>query len=114
MKYAFLIYANEGDNDESPEMMGRWADFTQRAHESGALSAGEALYPIAMAQTVRVRNGQPSITDGPFAETREQLGGFYVLECADLDAAIEWAKRIPSVDWGSIEIRPVMDFSQEM
>jgi hypothetical protein len=78
--------------------------------EAGVLVGGEALEPISAATTVRVRGGERMITDGPFAETKEQLGGFYLVDCADLDEAIEWAARIPSGEFGSIEVRPIMSF----
>jgi hypothetical protein len=85
---------------------------TQEMQEKGVLVAGEGLYPTPTATTVRVRDGERSVTDGPFAETKEQLGGFYVLDCKDLDEAIEWAAKIPGAQFGSIEIRPVMVFDE--
>ena len=76
------------------------------------LVAGDGLYPTATATTVRVRDGERTVTDGPFAETKEQLGGFYVLDVKDLDEAIEWAAKIPGAQFGSIEIRPVMVYDE--
>lgn len=111
MKYAILLYADESLNDESPEMMERWNTFTEDTQVQGVFSAGEALWPVGQATTVRVRNGSTATTDGPFAETKEQLGGFYILDLPDLDAAIEWAKKVPLIGWGAVEIRPVVDFS---
>jgi len=111
MKYAFLLYDNEAGSDESEEMMARWFAVDGETHAAGVNQGGEALNPIATAKTVRVRGGAPEITDGPFAETKEQLGGFYILELPDLDAAIEWAKKFPNVETGCVEIRPVIDFS---
>jgi hypothetical protein len=71
---------------------------------------GEGLQPSATATTVRVRDGERMLTDGPFAETREQLGGYYLLDCPDLDAAIGWAAKIPGASSGAVEVRPVMDY----
>ena len=82
--------------------------FTEDIAASGVLRAGDALEPVAMATTVRVRGGEAVVTDGPFAETKEQLGGYYLVEADDLDAAIEIAARIPGALYGSIEIRPIM------
>jgi hypothetical protein len=117
MKYAFTIYGEEGQLDNaSPEEMQAvsqaYAALTQEMEQKGALVAGEGLYPSATATTVRVRDGERNVTDGPFAETKETLGGFYVLECKDLDDAIEWAEKIPGAQRGSIEIRPVMVFDE--
>jgi hypothetical protein len=111
MKYAFLLYDNEAGSDESEEMMARWFAIDGEIQAAGVDQGGEALTPVATAKTVRVRSGNPDITDGPFAETKEQLGGFYILELPDLDAAIDWAKKFPNVETGSVEIRPVLDVS---
>jgi hypothetical protein len=115
MQYLLLIYENEKAwEDMSPEqsgaMFGEYMQFTQTVKQSGHLIAGEALQPIATATTVRTRNGKTTMTDGPFAETREQLGGFYLINAKDLDEATAIAARIPSVRHGSIEIRPVQVF----
>lgn len=117
MKYLCLIYDEEAKlNDMSPAdgeaFMGEYFAFTEGIRQSGHYVAGEALHPVATATTVRVRNGSVSTTDGPFAETKEQLGGFYLVEARDLNDAIQVASRIPSARIGSIEIRPVVDFSQ--
>lgn len=107
MKYAILIYDDEsnwtGNEDLSP-----WMEYTQALTEAGVLRGGEALEPTTTATTVRMVDGRVTTTDGPFAETREQLGGFYLIECADLDEAVGWAAKIPSVDRGSVEVRPIM------
>ena len=115
MKYAFLIYQDESTMAEpSDEDMGKWWAFDGETESSGVKQGGEALHPTMVAKTVRLRDGKPQVTDGPFAETREQFGGFYILDVADLDAAIEWAKKFPNLPaGGSIEIRPVVDFSAE-
>jgi hypothetical protein len=117
MKYLCLIYDEEAKlNDMSPAdgeaFMGEYFAFTEGIRQSGHYVGGEALHPVATATTVRVRNGSVSTTDGPFAETKEQLGGYYLIEARDLNDAIQVASRIPSARLGSIEIRPVVDFSQ--
>ena len=117
MKYVLLIYDDEKTWEtmapaEGAAIMGEYFAFTQQLRESGKYHAGEALQPIATATTVRVRGGQIQSTDGPFAETREQLGGFYMVDAANLDEAIAIAARIPSARLGSIEVRPVMVFDR--
>jgi hypothetical protein len=114
MKYALLIYASEQDwaNQSEQEAQAQFQEymaFTKDIVDRGIYQGGEALQPIATATTVRVREGDTLTTDGPFAETKEQLGGFYVVEAKDLDEAIEIAGRIPDVRRGSIEVRPVME-----
>ena len=111
MKYALLIYGNEnGATPSEDEVMGQYFAFTESIQKSGQMLAGEALEPVAAAKTVRVRGGAVATTDGPFAETKEQLGGFYIVEYADLDEAIGVAGRLPGAQWGSVEIRPVVVF----
>ena len=116
MKYLCLIYDEEAVLDAMPKeqsdaFMGEYFAFTEGIRESGQYVAGEALHPVRTATTVRIRNGKLSTTDGPFAETKEQLGGSYLIEARDLNEAIQVASRIPSARIGSIEIRPVVDFS---
>ena len=117
MQYALLIYTPEWDHeptpDEAREQTAAYDVFTQAIRADGSLRAGEALMPSATATTVRVRDGQTLTTDGPFAETKEVLGGFYVVEAADLDAAIAYAARIPGARSGSIEVRPLMAFNPD-
>ena len=118
MKYLCLIYENEKNWESMPPsdseaIMNQYFAFTDDIQKSGKYIAGEALQPTATATTVRVRNGKVSTTDGPFAETKEQLGGFYLIEAKDLNDAIQVASRIPSARLGSIEVRPVVDFSKE-
>jgi hypothetical protein len=91
--------------------MGEYGAYTQSIKGSGHYLGGEALQPVHTATTIRSRNGKVSTTDGPFAETKEQLGGFYLVEAKDLNDAIQVASRIPSVKTGSIEVRPIMTFS---
>jgi hypothetical protein len=117
MKYAFTIYGDESQRDsatpeQQQEVSQAYGALTQEMEQKGVLVAGDGLYPTATATTVRVRDGQRDVTDGPFAETKEQLGGFYVLDVKDLDEAIEWAAKIPGAQFGSIEIRPVMVFDE--
>jgi hypothetical protein len=115
MKYLLSIYTDESSWDSATpeqikETMEGYYAFGREAEERGAYLAGEGLQPTAAATTVRVRKGERLITDGPFAETKEQLGGFYLLECKDLDEAIELAAKIPGARSGSVEVRPVMDY----
>jgi hypothetical protein len=119
MRYLCLIYEDEKGWEslppaESEAIMGEYFAFTEDIRSKGQMVVGEALQPTQTATTVRVRNGKISTTDGPFAETKEQLGGFYLVEAQDLNEAIQIASRIPSARHGSIEVRPVIDFSQEM
>lgn len=115
MKYLLMIYTNEQLDaqrtaEESEANMGQYYAFTNDVREAGVMVAGEALHPTTAATTVRVRNGQTTSTDGPFAETKEQLGGYYLLDCENLDEAIKWAAKIPGAREGSIEIRPIWEF----
>ena len=117
MKYLCLIYEDEKNwqqmpKDQSDAVMGEYFAFTDSIRKSGQYVAGDALQPTHTATTVRVRNGKTSTTDGPFAETKEQLGGYYLIDAKDLNEAIQVASRIPSARVGSIEVRPVVDFSQ--
>ena len=117
MKYLLLIYYNEDDLAE-PGSSARHEEFeaylqlNASLQEGGAALAGEALQSIATATTVRVRDDDLLLTDGPFAETKEQLGGFYMIEAEDLDEAIGYAARIPAAAYGSIEVRPIWDWTQ--
>ena len=118
MKYLCLIYENEKNWETMPQaeseaVMAEYFTFTDGLRTSGRYVAGEALQPTQTATTVRVRGGKISTTDGPFAETKEQLGGFYLIEANDLNEAIQVAARIPSARYGAIEVRPVVDFSQQ-
>jgi hypothetical protein len=114
MRYLLLIYAPEipaADRgpDELSQETAEYARFTREVRERGLLQAGEALEPTSTATTVRIRNGQTLVTDGPFAETKEALGGFYLLDCRDLDEALEAAAKIPGARSGSIEVRPIWE-----
>ena len=116
MRYLLLIYGDEGRWPEMSEadqaaQLGKWEAYTKAITDEGIIRGGDALQPTAAATTVRVRDGETQVTDGPFAETREQLGGYYMIECQTLDQAIDAARRIPSVDTGSVEVRPIMEFA---
>jgi hypothetical protein len=113
MQYLLLIYEREADwnamgEKEKGAIFQEYMTFTQGIRNSGHHRAGDALQPVATATTVRVRNGKTVTTDGPFAETREQLGGYYLVEAKDLDEALALAARIPAARYGSVEVRPIM------
>lgn len=113
MQYMCLIYSAEdaGPKPGTPEFdsfMKGYQDFTEKVRAEGKFVAGEALQPVATATTVTRRSGKTETMDGPFAETKEQLGGFYILDCKDLDEAIEYSAMIPSAEHGRIEVRPVV------
>jgi hypothetical protein len=115
MRYLLLIYQSEALHAHySPEELNTeymdYSAFGEEAQKKGAFLSGDALRPTNTATTVRVRDGKTLTTDGPFAETKEQLGGFYVMNCKDLDEAIAYAAKIPAVSDGSIEIRPILEF----
>jgi hypothetical protein len=112
MQYLLLIYQNEAEMAAAPQsqmaaMHQEYTTFTQGIIQSGHFKGGERLHPASAATTVRVRNGKTMTTDGPFAETREQLAGYYMVEAKDLDEASAIAARIPGAKIGSIEVRPV-------
>ena len=116
MQYLLMIYSNEAeygkiDAATAKNMLGEYEAFTQSIVQSGNFKAGDRLQPPTTATTVRVRDGKTLTTDGPFAETREQLGGYYLVEAKDLDAALAIAARIPGARTGSIEVRPIMVYN---
>lgn len=113
MRYLFLIYECEADAPQVEAEFAKWFDYTERLKASGCYLGGEALMPTATATSVRVKNGKRIITDGPFAETKEQLGGFYLVNCKDLDEALKWAEQIPSAGRGPVEVRPIMEFGEQ-
>lgn len=113
MQYMCLIYSTEGTgpapgSEGWGEYIEAYQRFTQECVEKGVLKSGDALQPATTATTVTRENGKVEITDGPFAETKEQLGGYYLLECKDLDEALDYAGRIPTAAHGRVEVRPVM------
>jgi hypothetical protein len=116
MQYLLMIYRNEAelghmDAAARKKVTAEYGTFTQSIIQSGHFKAGDGLQPTSTATTVRVRDGKTLTTDGPFAETREQLGGYYLVEAKDLDAAIAVAARIPGAKTGSIEVRPIMIYN---
>ena len=116
MKYLCLIYDDEKkwetmSKAEADAYMGEYFAFTEGIRASGHYIGGNALQPVQTATTVRSRNGKLSTTDGPFAETKEQLGGYYLIEARDLNDALQVAQKIPSVRTGSIEVRPIQEFN---
>ena len=114
MRYLLMIAADETPDatmseEDGRAMEARYAEFTKTIADRGILQAGERLHPTSDATTVRVRNGEVLTTDGPFAETKEQLGGYYLVECPDIDEAIEVAALIPGASHGSVEVRPIWE-----
>ena len=118
MQYLLMIYTNEREMAALGEaaltaMSEEYAQFTKSIVQAGNFKAGDRLRPVATASTVRVKNGKPVITDGPFAETREQLGGYYLVEAKNLDEALALAALIPGARLGSIEVRPIWVLGQQ-
>ncbi len=115
MKYLALIAGEESQEEVPPEVwqqvMDAYNAFGEAGGAAGVLAGGEALEPSSTATTVRVRDGETLLTDGPFAETKEVIGGYYILDCPDLDTAVHWAAQIPGAKTGSIEVRPIMEIS---
>ena len=114
MKFMLVLWGDEGQwadmsEEEAAAEMARWEDYSNQLIAAGAMVSGEGLQASATSKTLRVENGERIVTDGPFAETKEQLGGYYLLDCKDLDDALGWAKRIP-MPGGTVEVRPVMDY----
>jgi hypothetical protein len=118
MQYMLLIYDDQEawqsfTDEERAAGMEAYNAFTQEVRDAGAFVAADALQPTETATTVRVRDGERLLTDGPFAETKEQLGGYYIVDVDSIEDAIKWAAKIPSAQSGSIEVRPVMVFDRE-
>lgn len=117
MQYMLLIHTDESAMREAmakgapPEMLGAYRAYTDAMMQAGAYVAGDALQPSSTATVVRVRDGRTQVLDGPYAEAKEQLAGYYLIEAKDLDAALEWAARCPGAQWGAIEVRPIMVFA---
>ena len=119
MQYLLTIYVDESavaavPPEQGLQMTEAYEALTAELKEAGAFLGGEGLQGTSTATTVRVRDGEPLLTDGPFAETREQLAGFYLLECADLDEAVGWAAKVPSARSGSVEVRPVITYEDRV
>ena len=113
MKYLCLIYSEPAAGPQTEEAqaaeMPQWFEYTAQVEAAGVMAGGEALLPPETATMVAMRDGVATHTDGPFAETKEHLGGYYLLDCADLDEALGWAAKIPAATYGRIEVRPVME-----
>lgn len=114
MKYLLMIYASEKEEDAMPpdetgKIMQAYGAYSEALVKAGAMQAGERLRPVTDATSVRVRGGKTEVLNGPYAETREQLGGYYLIDVPDLDAALMWAARCPSSAYGTIEVRPVWE-----
>ena len=113
MQYLFLIYQDESQwaalsEASRGEVYEAYGGYTKEMRDAGVMRGGDELQPTSTATTVRLRQGKRLVTDGPFAETKEQLGGYMLVECKDIDEAVAWAARCPSASMGSIEVRPVM------
>jgi hypothetical protein len=114
MKYLLLIYANEAaieaaSKADTERMHGAYGAYTEAMVKAGVIAGGERLRPSTSATTVRVANGKTSVLNGPYAETKEQLGGYYIVDVPDLDAALSWAARCPGASHGAIEVRAIWD-----
>jgi len=114
-QYMILIYAPTEGGPSPEELQAefpKWMAYTEALQNAGVMVAGDALQSIDTATTVRVRDGERVLSDGPFAETKELLGGYYIVDVPNLDEALTWAEKIPSATYGSVEVRPVMVFDQ--
>ena len=114
MQYLVLIYASEAEESKIPpaelgKMMQAYGAYSEALVKAGAMQGGNRLRPVADATSVRVRGGKTEVLNGPYAETREQLGGYYLIDVPDLDAALSWAARCPSSSHGTIEVRPIWE-----
>jgi hypothetical protein len=112
MKYLLLIYGNEAASGAAPEaarneMLAAYGAYTGAMIQAGVMVGGDRLHPSSAATTVRIAEGKTQVLDGPYAETKEQLGGYYIIEAADLDAALSWAERCPGAAHGAVEVRPI-------
>ena len=112
MQYMLMIYSEQSrigamTQDEGQKMMSAFLAYTEALKAAGAYVGGDRLQPTSTGATVRVRDGQTQVLDGPYADTKEQLGGYYLIEAADLDEAVKWAARCPGAQVGSMEVRPV-------
>ena len=117
MTFMLLLWGDEGQRADMSEQeaaaeMERWNDYTNQLVAAGAMVSGEGLQASAASRTLRVEDGERIVTDGPFAETKEQLGGFYVIECDSIDEALDWAARVPSAEQGATEVRPVIAYEE--
>jgi hypothetical protein len=118
MRYLLSIWIDENQMtgrspEQAEESMARYDAYTRELREAGVFAGGEGLVPTSSARTLRLRDDDRQVTDGPFAETKEQLGGFYLLDCDGLDEALSWAAKVPAAAHGSIEVRPVMEYERQ-
>jgi hypothetical protein len=112
MKYMLLIFGNEtaqqaATKEQTDQMMAAYGAYSQALVKAGVMAGGDRLKPVSTATTVRVANGKTEVLNGPYAETREQLGGYYIIDVPDLDAALAWAARCPGASNGALEVRPI-------
>lgn len=115
MQFLALIYSVEDKDDVDFEtLIGQYTALEEEMTEAGVTFSGNALQPVSTATSVQVRDGKIGLHDGPFAETKEQLGGYYLFDCESLDEAVKWAAKIPSARYGTVEVRPVMDFENQI
>jgi hypothetical protein len=117
MKFMLLLWGDEDQwagmsEEEAAADMARWEDYTAQLIAAGAMVSGEALQPSPTSKTLRIENGERIVTDGPYAETKEQLGGYYLIDVESVEDALEWAAKLPSNEYGSTEIRPVMEYDE--
>jgi len=108
MKYAILIYETEQDVRDRPQTMPAYFAYSQALAEAGVAAGGAALHPSHTATTIRLQNGQRNVQDGPYADTKEQLGGMYIIDVPDLDTAMDWAARCPAASNCAVEVRPLL------
>jgi len=113
MQYMLMIFGNESgrqkySKEENNQMFAAYGAYTQAMKQAGVMKAGDPLQPSSTATTVRVKGGKTEVLNGPYAETKEQLGGYYIIDVPDLDAALSWAARCPGASAGTIEVRPIM------
>ena len=116
-QYMLLIYGDPAlapmsDTPEGQAEFAQWMSYSAEMAQSGAMKAGDALHPADTATTVRVRGGERVVSDGPFAETKEQIGGYFLIDVPDLDTALDWAAKAPNIERGSVEVRPVQVFDR--
>jgi hypothetical protein len=108
MKYAILVYETEQDFRDRPQTMPAYSAYSQALAEAGVAAGGAALHPSHTATTIRLQNGQRNVQDGPYADTKEQLGGLFIIDVPDLDTAMDWAARCPAASNCAVEVRPLL------
>ncbi|MBM0745381.1 YciI family protein (plasmid) [Phormidium sp. CLA17] len=113
MKYAILVYETEQDFTNRETHMPAYNAYSQALAEAGVMAGGAALHPSHTGTTIRLQNGQRNVQDGPYADTKEQLGGFFIIDVPDLDAALDWAARCPAASNCAVEVRPLLPMNQE-